>query len=338
MDRYNMIQIVGPNYHISNIEDGEFSYVKAAGSKTKLENRVGQAIQHYKADIRFKKNNTVVIIETKQNFIQNDEKQLAEYIKEEKSLYPNENIIGILANTNNDKIKVWQSEIDNKHVLKDEIILDKMEHYEGLFRINQQNDREKVLKNTYELNELLHKMDIDEKLRSQFVGTSLLYIKDKVEGLGATVIDDILINTLNNSWNLMTAKAIRADIGATLDKLLDGSDNKTKKINLLQNNVLNDQKVKKLDSQEWITILDTILTQIYRYINADSSEGQDILNMFFIAFNKYTGKADKNQAFTPDHITEFMCQVTGVDREKKVLENKTQNLIQFNDCSLRGVA
>jgi type I restriction enzyme M protein len=43
-------------------------------------------------------------------------------------------------------------------------------------------------------------------------------------------------------------------------------------------------------------------------------------NMFFIAFNKYTGKADKNQAFTPDHITEFMCRATGVDRTKRVLD------------------
>ena len=42
--------------------------------------------------------------------------------------------------------------------------------------------------------------------------------------------------------------------------------------------------------------------------------------MFFIVFNKYTGKADKNQAFTPDHITEFMCRITGVDRTKRVLD------------------
>ena len=35
----------------------------------------------------------------------------------------------------------------------------------------------------------------------------------------------------------------------------------------------------------------------------DRHKKGDILNLFFIAFNKYTGKADKNQAFTPDHIT-----------------------------------
>lgn len=42
--------------------------------------------------------------------------------------------------------------------------------------------------------------------------------------------------------------------------------------------------------------------------------------MFFIAFNKYTGRSDKNQAFTPDHITEFMCRITDVDRTKIVLD------------------
>lgn len=62
------------------------------------------------------------------------------------------------------------------------------------------------------------------------------------------------------------------------------------------------------------------MLDIYRYIDTDSSEGQDILNLFFIAFNKYTGKADKNQAFTPDHITEFMCRLTEVDSSKRVLD------------------
>ena len=75
-----------------------------------------------------------------------------------------------------------------------------------------------------------------------------------------------------------------------------------------------------MSKENWIAILDTILTDIYQYINADSSEGQDILNLFFIAFNKYTGKADKNQAFTPDHITDFMCRVADVDRTKVVMD------------------
>lgn len=141
-----------------------------------------------------------------------------------------------------------------------------------------------------------------------------------VEKVGAKKIDNNLQEQFDNHWSVMDSKEIRAAIEATLESLLDGSENKTKKIELLQKNVLNDQKVKKLTTDNWIRILDTILMDIYRYIDTSSSEGQDILNLFFIAFNKYTGKADKNQAFTPDHITEFMCRLTDVDRNKRVLD------------------
>lgn len=195
-----------------------------------------------------------------------------------------------------------------------------MAHYVKLFKINKSNDRETVLKNTYSLNELLHKKDIDENLRSQFVGTSLLYIKDIVKKKGVVLITKEFVDSLKEMWSLMTPKGIRGAIEGVLSDLLDGSDNKAKKIELLQKNVLGNQKVRALKTNDWMEILETIILDIYRYIDTDSSEGQDILNMFFIAFNKYTGKADKNQAFTPDHITEFMCRITGVDRTKRVLD------------------
>lgn len=320
VNRHEMIDRIGKEYLTANIEAGEYSYVQEACSKEKLEKAVGHAVKHFKLDIRFENNSVAVLIETKQSFTKADEKQLAEYVEEERALHKGIKIIAILANTNNDKIKVWRYFVDDSHLLKEETVLDTMEHYVKLFDTARQNDKERVMKNTYDLNELLHKKDIDEKLRSQFVGTTLLYIKDMVKKTGATRIDDALKDKLDDVWKMMSAEEIRAGIKNTLDNLLDNSENKTKKIELLQKNVLNDQKVKKLKIKDWIEILDTILMDIYRYIDADSSEGQDILNLFFIAFNKYTGKADKNQAFTPDHITEFMCRITDVDRTKVVLD------------------
>lgn len=315
-----MIDRIGKEYLTTNIEAGEYSYVQEASSKEKLEKAVGHAVKHFKLDIRLENNSVAVLIETKQSFTKADEKQLAEYVEEERALHKGIKIIAILANTNNDKIKVWRYSVDDSHLMKEETVLDTMEHYIKLFDTTRQNDKERVMKNTYDLNELLHKKDIDEKLRSQFVGTTLLYIKDMIKKTGATRIDDALKDKLDDVWKMMSAEEIRAGIKNTLDNLLDNSENKTKKIELLQKNVLNDQKVKKLKIKDWIEILDTILMDIYRYIDADSSEGQDILNLFFIAFNKYTGKADKNQAFTPDHITEFMCRITDVDRTKVVLD------------------
>lgn len=320
MDRISMVNRIGKTYNTSNIEGGEYSYVQEAGSKPALVKAVGHQINHFKLDLRFESKDVAVLVETKQSFVKKDEKQLREYVEEEKALHPGKKIIGILANTNDDKLMVWKSEIDDAHLLENETVMDTMEHYVKLFDTARQNDREKVLNNTYDLNELLHKKDIDERLRSQFVGTTLLYIKETVKKIGAPKVDDALVTQLKTMWGMMSADMIRAGIESTLKELLDGSTNKSQKIELLQKNVLDDQKVKRLTKENWIEILSTILTDIYKYIDADSSEGQDILNLFFIAFNKYTGKADKNQAFTPDHITDFMCRLTGVDRTKVVLD------------------
>ena len=320
MNRTLMINTIGIEYLTSNIEGGEYSYVQEAGSKENLIKSLGYTPKHFKVDIRFECEDVVVLIETKQMFVKKDEKQLDEYVKEEKSLHSGRKIIAILANTNDSKIKVWKGNVSDKCLLADETVLDNMSHYVKLFDVTKQNNREMVMKNTYALNESLHKLDISENLRSQFVGTTLLYLKDMVKKSGLSKIDDDLIRKLNDLWVMMDEKQIRAGIESTLNNLLDGSDNKKKKIDLLQKNVLNDQKVKNLTKKEWIELLDTLLLDIYRYIDSDSSEGQDILNLFFIAFNKYTGKADKNQAFTPDHITEFMCRLTEVDRTKVILD------------------
>lgn len=320
MTRTEITNKIGIQFLTTNIEEDEYSYVKEAGSKANLEKLVGHKISHYKVDRRFEKDDFVILVETKPNFVDSDEEQLRAYLEEERALHKGKKVICILANTNNDEIKVFKSFVDETHYLKDENILEDMEYYISLFDSNKSNDREKVLKNTYELNKTLHKLDIDEKLRSQFVGTILLYIKDILNMKGNPKITKESIDDLNKTWETMKPKAIIGAIEGTLESLLDGSDNKAKKIELLQKNVLQDQKVKKLTTQNWIQILNDITLNIYKYIDTESSEGQDILNLFFIAFNKYTGKADKNQAFTPDHITDFMCRVTDVDRTKRVLD------------------
>lgn len=320
MNRIDIINRIGSSYITSNIEGGEYSYVQAAGSKEKLINALGRTPEHYKLDIRFEDEDVVVLVETKVNFRKADEKQLQEYLDEEIAVNNSKKIIAILANTGDDKIKVWQGDMENGSLLKFEKVIDTMEHYKDLFVENKQNDREKVLRNTYALNELLHRKDIAEKLRSQFVGTTLLYIKDQIKKQGSCEINKFLVERLNNIWRYQSPSQIRTGIKETLDGLLNGSDNKTKKIELLQSNVLNNQKIRRLTLDDWIEILDTIILDIYAYIDTESSEGQDILNLFFIAFNKYTGKADKNQAFTPDHITDFMCRVTNVDRTKRIFD------------------
>lgn len=317
-----MITAVGQKYLTSNIEGGEFSYVKQAGSKEKLTQALGRTPIHHKLDIRFfdEASSTAVLIETKQHYVDGDVNQLREYVDEEKALFPNNKIIAILANTQNEKLRVWKNCVDDESEMPGETAIDAMAYYVSLFETSRQNNREQVLRNTYALNELLHKKDIDEKLRSQFVGTTLLYVKDVVKKFGISKIDDAQTGKLRRYWSTLDQAQIRTGIETTLNNLLDGSDNKEKKILLLRSNVVKDQKVRNLKLEDWLEILIEIVTGIYAYIDEDSSEGQDLLNLFFIAFNKYTGKADKNQAFTPDHITEFACRVTEVNRNTRIFD------------------
>ncbi len=326
MNRHKIVETVGAEYHQSNIEGGEWSYAKDAGGLTTLAKKLGgERPEHYKLDIRFIDEDDTgkyaILIETKQSCKDSDAAQLAAYVEEEYALHRGTKLIAILANINDDKIKVWKSEVDDEHFLPSETVLDTMEHYKKLFSVDRQNDREKVMRNTYALNEMLHKKDIDERNRSQFVGTCLLFVKSEVEkyGHGGRITDEMK-RTLQARWSNFSPQQKRSAISEVLDGLLDGSKNKTLKIKLLQRDVLDDQKVKALTQEEWIEVLTDILMNIYRYIDADSSEGQDILNLFFITFNKYVGKADKNQAFTPDHITDFMCQVVDITFKDIVLD------------------
>ena len=299
-----MISTVGRAYLTSNIENDEYSYPKAfsAASLTfsPILNNSGRRFE--KLDIRFVKDNVSVLIETKQNFTAADEEQLSAYVEYEKALTGNK-IIAILANTINDNVKVWRGVISDGDLMPKETALRTMDEYVD-FYTSKINDKEKVMQNTYKLNEMLHRHSIPEKLRSQFVGTCLLALK----------------NGLDYSTPSLTAAQIRTRIKEVLEDLLNSDINKAEKLALLNRNVLGDQYVRQLTIAAFREILKFIEDNILPFINDKSTSGQDLLNLFFVTFNKYVGKSDKNQAFTPDHITDFMAKITGVNKHSVVLD------------------
>ena len=289
-----MIDCVGRSYQSSNLENGEFSYAKA------LEENISG---HKFLDIRFYDETTkvAVLIETKQTFKPKDKQQLFDYVALEQRLSAQTKIIAILANTNDDKIKVWK--IANGDVEElDDRKLKSFAEYVDYFKPKNVNDKTAVLENTSKLNRLLHDNGIAEKLRSQFVGTCLLALKN---GL--------------NYKGLSTAQII-AGIKEVLGKLLEGSLGKADKIVILHENILKDQNVEKIKSENFEKILNYIEINIVPYINEASREGHDILSYFFTTFNKYVAREDKNQAFTPNHISHFMAKVAGIYKTSRVLD------------------
>lgn len=179
------------------------------------------------------------------------------------------------------------------------------------------NDKIKVVDSIKALNEKLHSDGINEKLRSQFVGTCLLALKN-----------GLMYKDVKESINPQTGKKMSPEkiviknIKDILEGLLtkSGSLNKASKLAILNNKVLGDQDVASLTYVELKEILTYIDENVVPYINDKSTAGQDLLNLFFTTFNKYVGKSDKNQAFTPDHICDFMSKAVGVNKNSRVLD------------------
>ncbi len=298
MTRFEMINTVGSQYNTENIENGEFSYAVALGGVANLANPT-----HYKLDVRFfdETTKTAVLIETKPRFRETDEPQLFAYVSNEQKPNPSANIIAMLANTANNKIKVWKIVGDKVELLSDRV-MKTMPEYIRYFIKRNKNDKTTVLENTSQLNKILHDNGIAENLRSQFVGTCLLALKN---GL--------------SYQNLETSQII-AGIKSKLAGLLGDDINRSLKIGLLDSKVLTDQNVRTISDDNFVKLLDFINDNILPYIDADSNEGQDILSYFFTTFNKYVAREDKNQAFTPNHIAHFMTKVGGIHKNTRVFD------------------
>ncbi|WP_025088096.1 HsdM family class I SAM-dependent methyltransferase [Ligilactobacillus apodemi] len=324
MKRLDIIREIGDQYHIGNLETGEFSYPKAftnIGKNVKDYQRGKTGTKHNYLDIRFENDRLVILVETKNKFsrwnLNNIYTQLQDYVKYEKA-YSNKKIVAILAETEGDEVWTWYGQsviIDEAHRHKDKTKILTFEEYEDLC-FGKVNDKIKVVDSIKNLNEMLHSDGIDEKLRSQFVGTCLLALKNNLQYKN-------IKETIDEEGRKLTPqKVVIRNIQTILSGLLANSEtiNKAGKLAILNNKVLENQDVTSLTYSELVQILEYIDINVVPYINDKNTAGQDLLNLFFTTFNKYVGKSDKNQAFTPDHICDFMSKAVGINKNSRVLD------------------
>lgn len=329
MKRSKIAEIIGIKYRVSNIENEEFSYQQALTKigKNYEEYLVeGAEKKHKNIDLRFSNDKLTILIETKSDIEKLSQKeyekaikQLQSYLNMERALTDNK-IVCILASTQSNIIEVYYGKNFNikEEFKKNEKTIKEFEEYEDMY-FGTKNNKIKILENTYELNEILHSYGIKEELRSQFVGTCLLSLKN---GLTYTNMKE---NGNDENGNpirkeTMTTGQVTKGIEDILKKLLEKNLNKAEKLVILKNKILESQDISDLDINEFKKILEFIENKILPYINDKNTEGQDILNLFFTTFNKYVGKKDRNQAFTPDHIVKFMCYLVELNKNSRVLD------------------
>lgn len=324
MKRIDIINKIGKDFYKPNLENGEFSYPKAlqsVGKNISDYRNSSSKVNHNYLDIRFENDRLAILVETKNCFSKWDKDeiqlQLQDYVKYEKE-YSDRKIVAILAETEGNGVWTWYGQsviVDDKHKVKDLKKILSFQEYEDLY-FGKVNDKLKVVDSIKNLNEILHADGINEKLRSQFVGTCLLSLKNGLvyKGIKPTIDKE--------GKEKKPEQVVIENIRDILEGLLSkgGNLNKASKLGILNNKILEDQDVTSLTYQELKSILSYIDENVVPYINDKNTAGQDLLNLFFTTFNKYVGKSDKNQAFTPDHICDFMSKVVNINKNSRILD------------------
>lgn len=279
MKRNEIIEAIGKEFITSNLEADEFSYKKAlseVGKNIEDYYNNNEARKYQKLDLRFANDRLTILIETKAKFTKKDmrlyQEQLSAYVRYEKE-YSENKIVAILAETNGDEIYVWYGGsviIDDNNKAENEMKIKDFSYYENLY-FSKTNNKTEVIKSTKRLNEILHNCGIREKLRSQFVGTCLLALKNGL--MYENVKEKINSNGNKNSKEKVIINNLRESLSGLLAKDSDPL-NKVEKLAILNREVLEDQHISELSYTELQVILRFIDKNILPYINDKIQQGR----------------------------------------------------------------
>jgi type I restriction-modification system DNA methylase subunit len=104
-----------------------------------------------------------------------------------------------------------------------------------------------------------------------------------------------------------------------LSKSLKDAKKQNEKLALLCD-VYSEIKMNTTNNQEAIDNFIDWVVEISNLINSDMWNGEDVMAIFFNEFNRYKGKSERGQVFTPDHITSFMYRLIEVNQSDVILD------------------
>ncbi len=207
------------------------------------------------------------------------------------------NVVGILYNGVD--ILVYK----NEELVPKEKELHNKEYYLGLFAQNT-IDKQKIYNLTKRINDSLHINFGIKNLNHRMIFTACALVAKRY---GATLVKGMDYATFHTS------------IHSTLSKSLEDAKRQNQKLDLLLE-VYASIKMNIQNNQEAIDDFIECVTEISDNINSDFWQGEDVMAIFFNEFNRYKGKSEQGQVFTPDHITSLMYRLIHVDKDDIVLD------------------
>lgn len=209
-----------------------------------------------------------------------------------------EHVVGILYNGID--IRVFKDNIELEGLSN---VLQDKSYYIELFTKNT-IDKQKIYNLTKKINDCLHTEFGIKNLYHRMIFTACALVAKRY---GAMLIKDMSFSLMKNS------------ILSTLNKSLEESRKQNLKLDLLTE-VYAEIKMNNTTNQEAINNFIVWVSEISECVNSDYWNGEDVMGIFFNEFNRYKGKSESGQVFTPDHITSFMYRLIGVNQNDKVLD------------------
>lgn len=207
------------------------------------------------------------------------------------------NHIGILYN--GFIVKIYKNGV----FLRDENELKNKEYYLSLFAENK-IDTNKIYTVTARINNNLHFNFGIKNLYHRMIFTACALVAKRY---GSVLMQGMNYTTFHTS------------IHTTLAKSFDDARKQNIKLDILLE-TYSAIKMNITENQEAIDDFIESVCEISDNINSDFWNGEDVMAIFFNEFNRYKGKSESGQVFTPDHITSLMYKITGVSKDDIILD------------------
>ncbi len=239
-----------------------------------------------------------IILEVKKEDCDLKQAQIDEVLKNCRVAHTKyKNVVGILYNGID--ILVYK----NEELVPNEKELHNKEYYLGLFAQNT-IDKQKIYNLTKRINDSLHINFGIKNLNHRMIFTACALVAKRYDAILEKGMDYATFHT---------------SIHSTLSKSLEDAKRQNLKLDLLLE-VYASIKMNIQNNQEAIDDFIECVTEISDNINSDFWQGEDVMAIFFNEFNRYKGKSEQGQVFTPDHITSLMYRLIHVDKDDIVLD------------------
>lgn len=258
----------------------------------------------------FKTYETALILETKNTGISLGEHEIYELIKNVQiAMKKYDKVVGILYNGKDLRVLKGTEECTDKVSDK----LQSLNYYLDLYKNDKINKR-LIYALTAKINNCLHFEFGIKNLYHRMIFTACALVAKRYNafmepGMDYSTFHNAILSTLNKELYRDKQQNQKLEI------LLDVFSEIRMNLNVDTEDEKEGEHVKKLIAQfiGWVS-------DISKAINSKEWRGEDVMGIFFNEFNRYKKKSEQGQIFTPEHITDFMYRILGVDMNDRVLD------------------